>query len=86
MPMTTQSSRVLKDLHTLHLYAVDLEAFCLLYGLFQVIKIYGHHGDQKMAELLRDGFKYLSSNWLMGSNGQRVRNWYQGANITSTIR
>ena len=23
----------------MHLYAVDLEAFCLLYGLFQVIKI-----------------------------------------------
>ena len=101
---------LLKDLHTLHLYAVDLEAFCLLYGFFQVIKILlrfrtklqqcnffsgngwrmpltsGHHGNQKIVELLRDGFKYLSSNWLMGSNGQRVRNWYQGANITSTIR
>ena len=85
---------LLKDLHTLHLYAVDLEAFCLLYGLFQVMKILLRFRTklqqcnffQKMAELLRDGFKYLSSNWLMGSNGQRVRNWYQGANITSTIR
>ena len=39
-PIVFQS--LLKDLHTLHLYAVDLEAFCLLYGLFQVMKILLH--------------------------------------------
>ena len=84
---------LLKDLHQLHLYAVDQEAFCLLYGLFQRKWVEdasypltsGHHGDQRMSELLRDGFKYLSSTWLIGSNGQRVRNWYQGANITRAI-
>ena len=84
---------LLKDLHTLHLYAVDQEAFCLLYGLFQrkwvedasYLLTSGHHGDQRMSELLRDGFKYLSSTWLTGSGGQRVRNWFQGANITRAM-
>ena len=51
---------LLKDLHTLHLYAVDLEAFCLLYGLFQVIKI-----------LLRFRTKLQQCNFFSG-NGWRM--------------
>ena len=51
---------LLKDLHTLHLYAVDLEAFCLLYGLFQVMKI-----------LLRFRTKLQQCNFFSG-NGWRM--------------
>ena len=44
----------------MHLYAVDLEAFCLLYGLFQVIKI-----------LLRFRTKLQQCNFFSG-NGWRM--------------